>query len=139
LKKILSIDDDPQILKAFESAIQQKGYDILTSTDPNEVGKILSEHNIDLVMLDVHMPQKSGFEIYREIRQRAPVPVLFVTGDPRAFTDPSRPGARILQEEVEKGNAGVLFKPFDVPTLYRKTDELLHLTAVAATGAAPSA
>ena len=137
MSKILAIDDEPALLHLFRAALVYRGHEVFASGTLDEALRILRTESIDLVMLDIHMPQKSGFEIYREIRQRTAVPVLFVTGDPRAFTDPSRPGARILQEEVAKGNAGVLFKPFDVPTLYRKTEELLHRKDGAAVESAP--
>jgi DNA-binding response OmpR family regulator len=61
VRKILSVDDDPNVLAAFEAALRQKGYEVFVTTNPTEVARILDEHHIDLVMLDIHMPQKDGF------------------------------------------------------------------------------
>lgn len=126
MKKILSIDDDPQILKAFESAIQQKGYEILTTTDPNEVGKILSEHSIDLVMLDVRMPQKSGFDVFRELKKKnKKLKVLFVTAYPKSFSVRNDDMLKMWKQDFADGETDIMYKPFVLDVLYQKIEGLI--------------
>ena len=125
-KKILSIDDDPQILKAFESAIQQKGYEILTTTDPNEVGKILSENDIDLVMLDVRMPQKSGFDVFRELKKKnKKLKVLFVTAYPKSFSVRNDDMLKMWKQDFADGETDIMYKPFALDVLYEKIEGLI--------------
>jgi DNA-binding response OmpR family regulator len=126
LKRILSIDDDPQILKAFESAIQQKGYEILTSTDPNEVGKLLSENDIDLVMLDVRMPQKSGFDVFRELKKKnKKLKVLFVTAYPKSFSVRNDDMLKMWKQDFADGETDIMYKPFALDVLYQKIEGLI--------------
>ena len=126
MKKILSVDDDPKILKAFESAIQQKGYEILITTDPNEVGKILGENNIDLVMLDVRMPQKSGFDVFRELKKRTPkLKVLFVTAYPKSFSVRNDDMLKMWKQDFADGETDIMYKPFTLDVLYEKIEGLI--------------
>ena len=125
-KIILSIDDDPKILQAIGSAIQQKGYDILTTTDPNEVGKILGEHDVDLVMLDVRMPQKSGFEVFREVKKKKPkLKVLFVTAYPKSFSVRNEDMLKMWKQDFADGETDIMYKPFTLDILYEKIDGLI--------------
>jgi DNA-binding response OmpR family regulator len=126
LKKILSVDDDPKILKAFESAIQQKGYEILITTDPNEVGKILGENNIDLVMLDVRMPQKSGFDVFRELKKKnKKLKVLFVTAYPKSFSVRNDDMLKMWKQDFADGETDIMYKPFTLDVLYEKIEGLI--------------
>lgn len=126
MRKILSVDDDPQILQAFEAAIRQKGYDILTTTDPNAVGKILGENDIDLVMLDVRMPQKSGFDVFRELKKKNPkLKVLFITAYPKSFSMRNEDMLKMWQQDFADGETDIMYKPFVLDVLYRKIEGLI--------------
>jgi DNA-binding response OmpR family regulator len=126
LRKILSVDDDPKILKAIESAILQKGYEILTTTDPNKVGKILSENEIDLIMLDVRMPQKSGFDIFREVKKKNPkLKVLFVTAYPKSFSVSNDDMLKMWKQDFADGETDIMYKPFTLDTLSEKIEGLI--------------
>ena len=127
MRKILSVDDDPKILKAIESAIRQKGYEILTTTDPNEVGKLLRENEIDLVMLDVRMPQKSGFEIFRELKRKktAKFKVLFVTAYPKSFSVRNEDMLKMWKQDFADGETDIMYKPFALDVLYQKIEGLI--------------
>ena len=126
MKKILSVDDDPKILKAIESAIQQKGYGVLTTTDPNEVGKLLSENDVDLVMLDVRMPKKSGFEIFRELKKKNPkLKVLFVTAYPKSFSVRNEDMLKMWKQDFADGETDILYKPFTLDVLSEKIEGLI--------------
>lgn len=125
-KVILSIDDDPKILKAIESAIHQKGYGILTTTDPNEVGKILGENDIELVMLDVRMPQKSGFDVFREVKKKNPkLKVLFVTAYPKSFSVRNDDMLKMWKQDFADGETDIMYKPFTLDVLYEKIEGLI--------------
>lgn len=126
MRKILSVDDDPQILQAFEAAIRQKGYDILTTTDPTAVGKILGENDIDLVMLDVRMPQKSGFDVFRELKKKNPkLKVLFITAYPKSFSMRNEDMLKMWQQDFADGETDIMYKPFVLDVLYRKIEGLI--------------
>lgn len=119
--QILSIDDEPAILQLFQAALGHRGYIVFTTTSVDEGLRIVEEKDISLVMLDVHLPGGSGFDLYQEFRRRRPVPVLFVTGDATVCS-----GDRALDQEMASGNAALLLKPFDIQTLYDRIDAVLR-------------
>jgi DNA-binding response OmpR family regulator len=65
---ILIADDDPQILTMLGIRLAKKGYDILEASDGLQTLKQAREHHPDLVLLDVMMPGKNGWEVAKELR-----------------------------------------------------------------------
>jgi DNA-binding response OmpR family regulator len=70
-KRILIADDEPSIVAALEYLLQHGGYEVLIARNGDEVLALLEEQIPDLVLLDVMMPRKSGYEVCSHIRQRA--------------------------------------------------------------------
>jgi two-component system KDP operon response regulator KdpE len=79
--KILIVDDDPHILDALAVglALQWSDAEVLTARDGEEGLRAFYEHVPDVVVLDVNMPRRSGFEVLRELRRVSDVPVLLLT------------------------------------------------------------
>ncbi|HXZ54198.1 MAG TPA: response regulator [Burkholderiales bacterium] len=70
VRKVLIADDEPNIVAALEYLLQQGGYEVLIARNGDEALAVLEEHVPDLVLLDVMMPRKSGYEICTRIRER---------------------------------------------------------------------
>jgi DNA-binding response OmpR family regulator len=70
-KKILIADDEPNIVAAVEFLLQRGGYEVHVARDGDEALKLVEATHPDLVLLDVMMPQKSGYEVCMRIRERA--------------------------------------------------------------------
>jgi len=70
-KKILIADDEPNIVAAIEFLLQQSGYEVHVAQDGEEALKLVEACIPDLVLLDVMMPKKSGYEVCTRIRERA--------------------------------------------------------------------
>ena len=70
-KKILIADDEPNIVAAVEFLLQHNGYEVHVARDGEEALKLVEATHPDLVLLDVMMPQKSGYEVCTRIRERA--------------------------------------------------------------------
>ncbi len=70
-KKILIADDEPNIVAAVEFLLQRNGYEVHVARDGEESLKLVEATHPDLVLLDVMMPQKSGYEVCKRIRERA--------------------------------------------------------------------
>jgi len=70
-KKILIADDEPNIVAAIEFLLQQSGYEVHVAQDGEEALKFVEGCIPDLVLLDVMMPKKSGYEVCARIRERA--------------------------------------------------------------------
>ncbi len=70
-KKILIVDDEPNILTALEYLLQRSGYDVFLAQDGAAALQQVELHLPDLVLLDVMMPLKSGYDVCQRIRARA--------------------------------------------------------------------
>ena len=70
-KKILVADDEPNIVVALEYLLQHNGYEVLVARDGDEAITQIEAHVPDLVLLDVMMPLRSGYEVCKRIRERA--------------------------------------------------------------------
>jgi two-component system alkaline phosphatase synthesis response regulator PhoP len=70
-KRILIADDEPNIVAALEFLLQRNGYEVHIARDGDEALKLVEASQPDLVLLDVMMPVKSGYEVCTRIRERA--------------------------------------------------------------------
>lgn len=69
-KKILIADDEPSIVAAVEFLLVRNGYEVHIARNGEEALKLVEAHNPDLVLLDVMMPVKSGYEVCMRMRER---------------------------------------------------------------------
>jgi DNA-binding response OmpR family regulator len=68
-KKILIVDDEPNIVAAVEFLLQRNGYEVHVARNGDEALQQVAALNPDLVLLDVMMPARSGYEVCRRIRE----------------------------------------------------------------------
>jgi DNA-binding response OmpR family regulator len=66
---VLVADDDPEILSLVSIRLKKKGYTVLEAIDGNQTLAVAREKKPDLIVLDVMMPGKNGWEVARELRQ----------------------------------------------------------------------
>ncbi len=78
-KRILLVDDEPLILKGLRFTLEQEGYEILTAADGEEALKVFFEQPVDLVLLDVMLPNMDGIQVCQRIRESSNVPILMLT------------------------------------------------------------
>jgi len=77
--RILVVDDEPQILRALRAALKGHGYDVQTAADGEEALDLLALHPPDVVILDLVMPGKSGFDVVREVRTWSALPIIVLS------------------------------------------------------------
>ncbi|MEL7566150.1 MAG: response regulator transcription factor [Dehalobacterium sp.] len=78
-KYILIADDNEGILDILKTYIIKEGFIPILAHDGEEVLKMFSEYHPLLILLDVMMPKKNGFEVCREIRKTSNIPIIMVT------------------------------------------------------------
>lgn len=78
-KKILLVEDDGDISMVEEAYLQAAGFETEIVADGDKVSDLLEQEKFDLILLDVMLPGKDGYEICREIRDRVDIPILMVT------------------------------------------------------------
>ena len=69
-KKILIAEDEPNIVAAIEFLLQRRGYEVRVARNGEEALELVAECIPDLVLLDVMMPLKNGYEVCKRIRER---------------------------------------------------------------------
>ena len=69
-KKILAVDDEPNILMSIEFILEAEGYEVHTARDGEEALEAAERVRPDLILLDVNMPRKDGYEVCRILRER---------------------------------------------------------------------
>ena len=78
-KRILIVEDDMDISMVEEAYLQSSGFETRIVTEGTAVAAALQEEHFDLVLLDLMLPGKSGYEVCREIRDTIDIPILMVT------------------------------------------------------------
>lgn len=69
-RKILVVDDSPAFLKMLQTTLEGSGYDVVTAVDGEQAIARAAESHPDLIVLDVVLPKKNGFQVCREIKTR---------------------------------------------------------------------
>lgn len=78
-KKILIVEDDPDICMIEEAYLQSAGYETSCTGNGLEAEEMLKKENFDLVLLDIMLPGKDGYEVCRDVRDQINIPILMVT------------------------------------------------------------
>jgi CheY-like chemotaxis protein len=111
VKRILSIDDDPEIRELVSEVLERAGWDVVTAADGPSGLRAAREQRPDLILLDIMMPGMNGYAVCDDLQidpRTSHVPVVFLT----ALNDP-RDRARALA----LGGTDYLVKPFDPRTV----------------------
>ena len=77
--RILIVEDEPAIADNLQHALEGEGLDTLRSLTGGDVLSILADDRVDLILLDIGLPDISGFDLLREIRRVHTTPVIFLT------------------------------------------------------------
>jgi two-component system phosphate regulon response regulator OmpR len=126
MAKILLIDDDLKLLDLFQRYLTQFGQKVEIASSPREGLAKLTRDGADLVVLDVMMPEKSGFDLCREIRATSRVPIIMMT----ARGDVSD---RVVG--LELGADDYVVKPVDPRELLARIESVLRRSRPEATPA----
>ncbi|WDV45846.1 response regulator [Clostridiaceae bacterium M8S5] len=78
-KKILVVDDERPIADILRFNLEKEGYDVSLAYEGDEAVKKALAHEPDLILLDVMLPNKDGFQVLKEIRQKLSTPILMLT------------------------------------------------------------
>jgi two-component system, OmpR family, KDP operon response regulator KdpE len=76
---VLVVDDEPQILRVMRASLPVRGYEVITASSGEEALTQLRKHVADVVILDLVMPEMSGLEVCRRIREFSSVPIIVLS------------------------------------------------------------
>lgn len=117
-KKILIIEDEKDLVKVLRDTFEKEKFQVFYAEDGEEGLNQFYEKNPDLILLDINMPKKNGWEVCREVREQSNLPILMMT-------------ARDSEIDELKGlNIGAddyITKPFSLKVLVVKVKKILKL------------
>jgi two-component system response regulator (stage 0 sporulation protein F) len=113
---VLVVDDDAAISTTFENILGGEGYAVITASSGPEAIDRCRREPMDIVLLDLVMPQMDGLEVLRRLREVAPATRIVILS---AYIEPDREA-----EALRLGAAAVLAKPPDLGKLLRFLAEL---------------
>ena len=116
-RRILIVDDDPQLRETVTIVLQTQGYEVLAAETGEEGLAQASQHSPDLILLDVNLPDRMGFDVVREVRRLSDVPVLMLTG---------RTESSDIVSGLDSGADDYLTKPFNSDELLARVRALLR-------------
>ncbi len=126
-KKILIIDDEPDMVTFLSTLLEDSGYDIITASDGDEGLMKIKSEKPDLVSLDLLMPNKTGIKMFRELRKDPEItstPVVMVTGFATDDT-PNMDFKKWIHERSIRPPEAYIEKPVDKDALLKEVKRIL--------------
>ena len=116
-KKILIVDDEPQIVEICRDYLKAAGYETVTASNGSQALALARREKPDLIVLDLMMPEMDGLDVTREIRRASDVPIIMLT-------------ARVEETDkligLELGADDYVTKPFSPRELVARIRVVLH-------------
>lgn len=119
MQKILVVDDEKRIVEIIKAYLEREGYSVLTAYDGKTALELALSQTPDLIILDLMLPQISGWDVARTIRKESDVPIIMVTARDEV-TD------KIIG--LELGADDYVTKPFDPKELVSRVRAVLRRT-----------
>ena len=119
-RRILAVDDEPNILMSIEFILEMEGYEVHTARDGDEALEVAERVRPDLILLDVSMPRKDGYEVCRILRERedmAGTKVIMLTAKGQTLEK---------KKGIEVGADNYVTKPFGAEDLLEKIRAILE-------------
>ena len=76
---VLVVDDEPQILRVIRASLPLRGYEVITASSGEEALNQISKQAPDLIILDLVMPEMSGLDVCRRVREFSAVPIIVLS------------------------------------------------------------
>lgn len=118
-KKILVLDDDPNIAATLQEILEEKEYSVVAFESPFIALNRLKVEPFDLVLSDLKMPEMDGLEFLQEVKKLCPsLPVILVT----VLADVDR-----AVRAIQSGAFDYVTKPFDIKKIYTVVEQALMM------------
>ena len=105
-RNVLIVDDDALVRETLQFVLEDSGYAVYATASGADALQILEQKPIDLVLTDIFMPGMNGFELLRQIRERAPdIPVILITG---------YGSIEMARDALKQGASDFITKPYNI-------------------------
>ncbi|MBO4473276.1 MAG: response regulator transcription factor [Clostridiales bacterium] len=117
MKKILVVEDEPEIRELLGNYLRNEGYEVASAADGVSAIAQFSKDQYDLVLLDIMLPKIDGYSVCEVIKKQSDVPVIFLSalGDEKSLLK----GYDVMADDY-------VTKPFSMPVLLRKVRAVLR-------------
>jgi two-component system, OmpR family, alkaline phosphatase synthesis response regulator PhoP len=127
MARILVVDDEPHILEVVRAYLAREGHEVSTAMDGDAALERVAADRPDLVVLDVMLPRRSGFDVLRDLRAAGPLPAVIMLTARDELVD------RVAGLEI--GADDYVAKPFEPRELVARVGSVLRRTNAVATPA----
>lgn len=117
--KIIIVEDDKEIREELKILLENSGHKVKLIEDFDNVADKIIQENAHLVLLDINLPNKSGYEICSKVRAVSKIPIIFVT---------SRNNSMDELKGIMLGGDDYIEKPYNVPILLARIQNILNRT-----------
>ncbi|MBQ6257944.1 MAG: response regulator transcription factor [Clostridia bacterium] len=114
---ILLVEDNPHIMEINHEALMMEGYDVLEAKDGRECMARLKERDVDMIVLDIMLPDSDGLTLCRQIKAQYDIPILFLS----ALGENEQ-----IIEGLRSGGDDYLPKPYDIRVLLARVEARLR-------------
>ena len=122
-KRILAVDDEPDLTMICSLALQYHGFKVDTFNDPQEALSNFKQGYYDLVILDIKMPKMDGFELYEKIKERDDkVKICFLTASELYYEEFRKKEYSALDKNL------FIKKPIDNEELLKEVNKMMSST-----------
>jgi two-component system KDP operon response regulator KdpE len=118
--RVLVVDDDRQMLRAVTNALRARGYAVVTAGDGESALQLLAEEQLDLLLLDLGLPNLDGHEVISELRRWSDIPVIVLS---------VREGQDEKAAALDAGADDYVTKPFGTKELLARMRAVLRRAA----------
>src|ERR1051326_9159002 len=109
---VLVVDDEPPIRRFLRASLEAAGFDVVSADDAAAALAAVASEKPDVVILDLGLPDRSGFEVITEVRKHSPVPIIVLS---------ARSDERSKVEALDLGADDYIGKPFGMAELMART------------------
>lgn len=115
--RLLLLEDDGSLIQGLSFALKKQGYELHTARTKKEADALWERGSYDLLILDVALPDGSGFDFCRKVRQTSQVPILFLTASDEEMN---------IVMGLDMGGDDYMTKPFKLGVLLSRINALLR-------------
>jgi len=117
MNTILLVEDDFALRKSLKETLELKNYKMLIAENYQLALSLFNSQNIDIMIIDIQLPDGSGIDLCQEVRKTSSIPILFLTANDNED---------MLVKGLESGGDDYMTKPFRVKELYARIASLLR-------------
>lgn len=119
MSRILLLEDDLSLIDGLSYSLNKQGFEVEIARTVREAGSLWNEGKYDLLILDVSLPDGSGFDVCKKVRQVSKVPIIFLTASDEEVS---------MIMGLDMGGDDYITKPFKLGVLISRINALLRRT-----------